>query len=353
MSMSWDAYLQVPNAVEQHAECSRSCRRAFDRQREHIERVFTATLPRAVACLGAGVLNDIPYQAFVEAGATVYLIDRLPGSVDTGIKLSIINTADDGQPQCLYCNPAILHPEQYCRQFQNPTGKMGAGVCEQYLPSGDEPPHCAAFERGDLPITHYADVTTGYANDFAQAVSTCFNHVRSWDAAFAFACNLPGCIRHQRQVLDIPNDGVQMVTSSLVVSQFDHEPYDYFAQQVASRIGLPTPAEEIHLQPLVEELRTTLLDDQIERHCEEIDRILAPGGRCYLSTEMFHWFPEKGQWFMVAGASKLLEAIGRRFNFNFSIIPEGESLSRFEVRNGVSLVCSYVLESRKEIAGHC
>ncbi len=350
MSMSWDAYLNVPSAAEQYSECSRNCRNAFHRQRENIERVFTKTSPRAVACLGAGVLNDIPYGTFIAAGATVHLVDWLPGSVDTGIKLSIITTGEDGQPNCAYCNPAIPCPERYCRHFYDPTGQAVERVCDHYVPSTDLPLHCAAFERFDLPSAHYADVTAGYANDFANAVSMDCDRIGSWNEAFTFACALADRIRHQRQPLDIPDDGVQMVTSSLVVSQFEHEPYGYFAQLVASRIGLPTPAEENGLLPRMEDLRTMLLSDQIERHCEEIDRILAPGGRCYLSSEMFHWLPEKEQWFMVEGTSKLLEVIGRHFNFNFSIVPEMESLSRFEMRNGVSLVCSFVLESRKEIA---
>ena len=101
----------------------------------------------------------------------------------------------------------------------------------------------------------------------------------------------------------------------------------------------------------MDEFRTSLLDDQIERHCEEIDRILAPGGRCYLSTEMFHWHPEQRQWITVVGLPKMLEVLGRRFAFNFDLIPEAETLSRFAVRGGSSLVCSFVLESKKKHAG--
>lgn len=226
-----------------------------------------------------------------------------------------------------------------------------AGVCEHFVPSQGEPLHCAAFELGDLPMVHYADVTAGYASDFGRAVSTDFGPVRTWKQAFARARVLAARVRHHRRPLNISKDAVQMVTSSMVMSQFEHEPYGYFAQHVAAQIGPPSSDEEARLLSTMDEFRTSLLDDQIERHCEEIDRILAPGGRCYLSTEMFHWHPEQRQWITVEGLPKMLEVLGRRFAFNFDLIPEAETLSRFAVRGGSSLVCSFVLESKKKPAG--
>ena len=101
----------------------------------------------------------------------------------------------------------------------------------------------------------------------------------------------------------------------------------------------------------MDEFRTSLLDDQIQRLGEEIDRILAPGGRCYLSTEMVHGHPEQRQWITVEGLPKMLEVLGRRFAFNFDLIPEAETLSRCAVRGGSALVCSFVLESKKKPAG--
>ena len=346
MSLSWEAYFNIPRADEQYAACRQNCRETFDQQRKNIERVFAATAPSAVACLGAGLLNDIPYQTFLAAGATVHLVDWLPDSVDNGIKLSIIEAGEDGQPRCSYCDPAISCPERYCRHFVPPR-EQRAGVCEHYMPSQEEPRHCVAFERGDLPMVHYADVTAGYASSFGRAVSTNLRRVRSWKQAFEGARTLAGRVRHHRGMLNIAKDSVQMVTSSMVMSQFEHEPYGFFSQHVAAQIGPPSPEDKVQLKATMEGLRTSLLDDQIERHCEEIDRILAPGGRCYLSFEMFHCLAEKKQWIAVEGMPKMLEEIGRRFHFNFDLLGEAESLTRFEVRGGVSLVGSYVLESKK------
>lgn len=348
MSMSWEAYLSAPRAAEQYAACRRSCQETFDRQRENIRRVFSATSPSAVACLGAGVLNDIPYRDFLTAGAMVYLVDWLPGSVDAGLQLSAIEKGEDGLPHCMYCDPAIHCPDRYCRHYQHPAGRAAGRVCGRFVPGPGEPLHCDSFERGDLPAVHYADVTAGYASDFGRAVSADLGSVRSWKQAFARARTLASRVKRHRQTLSIPNDAVQMATSSMVMSQFEHEPYGYFAQQVAAQIGPPTPSDEVQLQATMESLRTSLLDDQIERHGEEIDRILAPGGRCYCSSELFHWLPETRQWVMVEGVPKAFEMLGRRFAFNLDIIPESEAFSRFEVRGGLSLVGAFVLESRKE-----
>ena len=347
MAVGWDEYLKVPRAEEEYAACRWSCRTTFQRQRENIRRLFAATSPGAVACLGAGVLNDIPYQEFLAAGAAVHLVDWLPGSVDTGLRLSIIETDEGGLPRCLYCNPAIDCPERYCRSFALAAERSG-GVCARFAPCGGEPLQCAAFERGDLPFVHYEDVTAGYASDFGRAVGADLGGIRSWKQALLRARTIAGRIRRHQRTLSIAGDAVQMVTSSMLVSQFEHEPYGYFARQVASQIGPPTHGEEARLRSTMEDLRTSLLIDQVERHCQEIDRILAPGGRCYLSSEMFHWLPDERRWVAVEGMPEMLQAIDRHFAFNFDIVPESESLVRFETRGALSLVCAFVLESKKE-----
>ena len=81
--------------------------------------------PRSVACLGAGVLSDIPYRRLIECGGAVHLVDWLPGVCQSGIKHSIIEIGDD--------NPA-----------------------------------CAAFTHGECPTIHHEDVTGDYASHFSR-----------------------------------------------------------------------------------------------------------------------------------------------------------------------------------------
>jgi hypothetical protein len=132
----------------------------------------------------------------------------------------------------------------------------------------------------------------------------------------------------------------------MVISQFDHEPYEYFAHRAADKLGLPTAKEEKQLLPVMNSLRSTLLVNQVVQHCEEIRRILAPGGYCYMSFEMFHVVPAGEQWFLVEGIPKALDIVGRYFLFDFDIIPRHQPMTRFETEDSPSLVLSFMLSSR-------
>ena len=86
-------------------------REAFEEQRTNITPVFEAKSPKVIACLGAGVLNDIPYDLFVRSGARVHLVDWMPSSIEAGIDRSIIDVGENGCPRCAYCDPSVECPE--------------------------------------------------------------------------------------------------------------------------------------------------------------------------------------------------------------------------------------------------
>ena len=351
MPTPWSQYLQPANAPALYGACRQRCRSSFDDQRANISRVFEATRPSGVACLGAGALNDIPYDVMVHAGARIHLVDWVPGSVDAGIDLSIIQTQKDGNPSCLYCRPPPTAPEQYCRNFERPEAGSSA-VCKNFRPSAGCPTRCEAFERSDRPRVYYQDVTGGFADAFGRSVLGELHGVRSWRQALECATALVERLGPLQQThVSIPDSSVDLVTSSMVVSQFEHEPYDYFARQVAEMLGPPAPGEERKLRSALESLRSTLLVNQVRRHCREIARILAPGGRCYMAFEIFHPVPNATHGFLVTGASQALETIGEHFHFNFDIIPEDRLLMRFETPDAPSLACSLVLEPKAVVSG--
>lgn len=345
MPVGWDEYLKVSNARDAFDECCRRCRPAFEQHRRNIQCAVEVTRPKTVACLGAGTLNDIPYEFMVRSGASIHLVDWVPGSIDAGVALSIIQPGDDGKPCCIYCNPAIACPQTYCRHYQEP-GASTSTVCRNFVPIPGPTPRCAAFEKGEQPSVHYEDVTAGYATEFGRAILSELHHVRSWRQAFARAMALANKIGHQRVRTTIADSSVQLVTSSMVVSQFDHEPYDYFAHRSADMLGPPTAKEEQQLLPVMEALHEVLLRRQVEQHCEEIRRIMAPGGYCYMSFEMFHIVPASAQWFLVKGMTKALELVGRHFLFSFDIIPQHQLMTRFQTGDTPSLVLSFMLTDR-------
>ncbi|MCH7629599.1 MAG: hypothetical protein IH997_12935, partial [Proteobacteria bacterium] len=120
----------------------------------------------------------------------------------------------------------------------------------------------------------------------------------------------------------------------MLVSQFAYEPYQFFSFRTAERLGPPTPEQEERLLPAMEKLRSALFTHQVQRHLDEVQRILAPGGICYLSFELFSTVPQSHQWFMVEGVPTVMEAAGKRFHFNFDIIPENELVTQSQTSTG-------------------
>ncbi len=307
-----------------------------------------------VACLGAGVLNDIPYRTLLGCGARLHLVDWLPGAVDAGIALSIIATDKAGGPHCIYCDLGRDRARECCANYHLATAPS-SGVCDHFVPIPGDPPACDAFEMGSWPRVHVEDVTGGYASAFALGLGPGLKGVTTWKQAFARANALSRRIGRQarkRRRLSIADASVDLVTSSMLLSQFEHEPYDYFSKQVTMLIGAPSAGEEGRLGRAMEQLRDTLVDRQIEEHCAEIRRILAPGGRVFMSFELFHFDREQKGWFLVKQTQPSLAVLDRHFTFNFEIIAEGESLTRFQSRRTPSMVLALVLEAKAPLVRH-
>lgn len=348
MTVAWNDYLKVPNTTEEFCRYRQQGRESFLQQRENIRRLIEALAPRTVACLGAGVLNDIPYQSLIRSEAMLHLVEWVPEMAETGVHLSVIQPDEEGEkaPSCVYCDPNVSCPEQYCTAFAR-TENSQAKVCEHYEPGSEITPTCAAFGRGEYPKIWCADVTGGYASAFGERINGELRKVRSWNDAFTKAIALAERLKSRRTNLGIAERSVDLVTSSMLVSQFDHEPYEYFSHRATDRLGTPTPGEERRLLPTMERLRSILLINQVERHCEEICRLLAPGGVCYMSFEMFRTVPDGAGWFLVEGMPRALEVVGRYFLFDFERIGENDCFARFETQGEPSLTYSFVLNPKQ------
>ena len=159
------------------------------------------------------------------------------------------------------------------------------------------------------------------------------------------AADLARRVRRHRSSLSIADASVDLVTSSMLVSQFEHEPYGYFSEQTARRLGRPDADQARRLRPAMERLRSTLFAAQVERHCDEIRRILAPGGLCFMSIEMFHRDPDHQHWFAVREMPAVIAQLSEHFCFNFDVIGEADCLTRFQTDRSPSLVFSFVLEA--------
>ncbi len=345
MATSWHDYLRVPRDEDVRRLCQPRYRTAFNRQRDALRRIVDTLRPKTVACLGAGVLNDIPYETLVRTGATIHLVDRLPGVIDTGLSASVIRCGQDGNPYCVYCRLDPARARLYCRHFQESMRAPGS-VCERFAPASGEPRGCASYVRGEEPRVHEQDITGGYAGAFAEGVPRAVREVDSWRQAFRHASALAKRAERHRSSLDVPDGSVDLVTSAMVVSQFEHEPYTYFSRQAATRLGRPSMEEEKRLRPALETLRDKLLLNQVERHCDEIGRMLAPEGRCFMSFELFQLDRRDGRWFLVKEMYEALKVLGQRFRFDFNVLSTEDAVTRFETGESASLVYAFLLAPR-------
>lgn len=336
----WRDYLaRAPR--HRYGDCRRLYGPAFARQKQLIGRLADRLRPEVVACLGAGVLNDIPYAALVRSGAAIHLVDWLPGAVEAGVGLSIMEVGEGGRPQCAYC--AIGgEAAAYCRGYRGGSAPR-QGVCDNFKPAGDRALACAAFDLGERPAIHAGDVTQGFASACGTAMGEALSGAGTWRQALRAAAAAAKRTRRHRHSLAIADGSVDLVTSSMLISQFDAEPYGYFSHQAAARFGLPDESEERRLRGESRRLRSLLLATQIERHCDEIERILAPGGRCFMSFEMFHFDAGSGRWFLVEEMHRALAYLAGRFDFDFDAVPASDNVGRFQGQGAVSLVHSFVL----------
>jgi hypothetical protein len=335
--VSFSEYRTPARADELFGECHTRCGQTFAAQRAAIDAVVERLDPRVVACLGAGILNDIPYRSLVERSSMLHLVDWVSGAPDFGVAHSIIDRTDNGHARCIYCQLASTDPRSFCVNYRANAAST-AETCDAFVPSPEPPLTCLAFRRGERPRIHHQDVTGGYATAFGDRIPGVLRDVTSWRQALRRALALAGKVKRQHTPLDIPEGSVDLVVSSMVLSQFEHEPYDYFARQTEAMLGTPSEDTERRLQPAVEALRTALLVNQIEGHCQEIERILAPDGRCFIAFEIFHRGTDEPHWRLLETMRDALGLLARHFVFDFADSPDPILDRDFLARRGQSVV---------------
>jgi hypothetical protein len=212
-----------------------------------------------------------------------------------------------------------------------------------FVPDPNQPDLCLAFRKGSLPHIHQQDVTGGYANAFGTGLAEALDGVTSWRQAIKRANTLAHRVAGIRQELEIPDHSVDLVVSSMVISQFEHEPYKYFLRQVAALIGLPSEREEQRVGPATQALRATLLTNQVRGHAAEIDRILAPDGRCFVAFELFHRSAERAHWHMVHDGHAAMRILADKFAFDFDDELDPITDTRFENAGARSAVYHFLL----------
>lgn len=348
MAPSWEDYLRVPEARKVFRDRFEKNEPAFGRQRDILRDAIGTLRPKQIVCLGAGTLSDIPFDIILETGAGLHLVDWLPESIDIGLAAQIIHKRGNRELACLFCALGEDRAREHCQSYEK-SDAQSPGLCNNYVPEKGAPRYCLSYQRGSRPEVLGQDVTAGYAEAFGKGVLGALDGVTSWRQALKRASALAKRVESRVTSLDIADRSADLVISSLVISQFEHEPYTYFSRQAADRLGPPTDGESNRLRPAMERLRNTLMKRQLTRHCDEIARILTPDGHCIMSFELFHSDAGTGGWYLVEQMHRGMALIAERLRFNFDILPTGDKVAQLDSVGGRSMIYTFALDAPRAL----
>ena len=341
-ALNWEEYIQGMVSPEAIDRCRMSDGPALREQRDILQGLFSTYQPKRVACLGAGGLNDIPIGEFLLGGGEVYLVDWIPAVSREGFNASLIRRETDSYA-CMICDDRC-DPARFCSGFREPV-RVANTVCSGFELIEEPYPHCASYRPGHEPYFITADITLGRASEFARRAQKLVPASKTVEQSLQKGLSECRRCASVGEELDIEDDSIDLVTSSMVVSQFDHEPYAFFSRLLAERFGVDeVMRKEQRLMPQVEKLRGELFRLQIEGHAREIHRILnKERGKAYFSVELFRSLPEGGEYFLVHEIAQAMEVLNEHFHFDFSTIPPEKTLRQREFGAGTSIIQCLVL----------
>ena len=323
----WDSYLKPP-AVPVAAHRAKSAG-AFAGQKDNIGKLCGILHPATIVCMGSGYLNDIPLDDMIAVNADIYFAEWIDGITQQAFHYDLVRQIAD-RFICLACQ-CSGDPTKYCRNYfvaergltAAAAADASADHCDNFLRAEDsECPSCANFSAGTFPRFFHADVTQGVAQNFAAQIPAILKRAGKPRQAFRYAIHASAQARG-KALLPLPDHSVDFITSSMVASQFDFEPYGYFVHSLFLRFGREgVERNRDALNPLVESLRDSLFLAQIEGHCREMLRLVKPEGRIYFSIETLHSGGPAEPYFQAEVACKAMSIIGRYFYFDLETLPD-------------------------------
>ena len=352
--LDWDSYLRpsTVSAAEQKAVSAAT----FACQRETVGKLCQMLHPQAVVCMGAGHLNDIPLEVLIADHADIYLVEWIDGVTEQSFQLDLVKQIEQ-RVVCLVCQ-CSGDPSKYCQHYgledRRSSGRAPGPVdhCDNFVPADAKGTAlCGNYAPGPFPRFLHADVTGGVAEHFARQAAAVLRQAKKPGQAFREAIRISAhpCAD---SALPLADHSVDFITSSMVVSQFDFEPYSYFVRNLYARFGRQAVERNSDaLNALVETLRDNLFLTQVEAHCREIARLLKPDGRVYFSIEALHRERPSDHWFYAEVMCKAMGIVARHFLFDLDTLPDIIVPARSEmVRGGASVIHSYLLLPRAPAA---
>jgi hypothetical protein len=217
-------------------------------------------------------------------------------------------------------------------------------VCANFTPAGKDPVWCGRYRPGPQPRFTTGDITGGRAEFFARRITPWVARSSSPEQALRHASNL---VRQAAQVfdpIDIPSHSIDLVTSSMVLSQFDEEPFSFFVHRLRERFGSEMLARRArHLEPPLERVRSDLFAALVEGHAKQLKRLVNGGGQVFLAVEWFRTVEGGDECFLVEKTAQALNILGKSFLFDFGTIPTENSMTWVPLGEGRSIVGNHVM----------
>lgn len=341
--LSWEGYIEAPLDLATGGDSSRAA--AFDQQRQSIEELIQRLKPRTVGCLGSGFLNDIPIESLFHTAHEIYFIDWIANVSMQGVRHRILE--ETPLVRCLFC--ACDQPRRFCEAFSGRAAETDM-VCTSFCPAEGPSLQCENYVPGTEPRFIQADVTAGRGSRFGKRIHRVVAQSNTPKQAFQRAIRECSNTFNIRDAMPVKANTFDFVTSSLVVSQFDAEPYTFFARLLEEKFGREQIlSKENILLSLMTELRSELFRLQMEGHAAEIYRMLnKENGKAYFSVEFFRSLPTGDDFFMVHESPQVLTSLDRYFHFDFASISPDQSLQAYSMGAGNSVVQSFVLAPKTE-----
>lgn len=345
-SLNFKTYLAPANIdVGKHKAMSG---KTFLGQKNNIQRLLQALRPKKVVCLGAGYLNDIPTEDLIEGDADIYFAEWMHDVTEASFKNDLVRQIEVNFV-CMACK-ATNNPEKYCKNYMEwdkvapNIEKKSDNYCSNFEISENVMPLCMNFAPGEFPQFFEADVSGGKALQFSKGVSKMVERAKNPGQAFRFAIKKTEHLK-VTETIPLEDHTVDFITSSMVVSQFDFEPYTFFIRNVMRRFGGKAVEQDMKvIENFEETLRNNLFLAQLEGHCMEMLRLLKPDGRIYFSIETMHRNTCNDPWFQVEVAPKAMSFIGKHFFFDIDTLPEVLNAEHVPtVKQGESIIQSHVL----------
>lgn len=344
-SFFWNTYITSLGEKLFSAQNFRLCEQAFADHKQNIAELINTLAPASVAILGAGYLNDIPLPELLQEGTRLHLVDWLEQAPIIGVSRLLLKKSEDEKYNCLFCKMST--GSDYCGNF---SGKfIEDGVCTAFEPMDHPFNTCKNYEPAVEPRFIKADISGGVARSFAAKIEKNISLCKTAKEAFvkALACTE----KYNYSPIPIPDNTMDLVTSSMVLSQFDYEPYSYFAMLLEQRFGrTELERHQSKLLPLMEKLRSRLFASQVDAHVREIHRIARKDGkaRVYVSAELFRSYPDNNNYFLVQDMTVALEALNRYFYFRFDESSDCDALRKSKLGQGISINQCYHLVPNPE-----